>query len=788
MSELSPAQEAKFLNRNPPTFRCEAVRRIAAETFGLEGEFKLLVSERDQNFRIQAARGEQYVLKIANVDEDPDVVDLQIRGLLHVAMVDPGMPVPRIVRTKAGEASTWVEGSDGTLHIVRALTYLPGTDLGKMPLTPALLRNLGGAIARLGRALRGFSHPAARHELLWDLQRAPQLRPCTSHIADKADRMRVERVLDEFIADVLPGLVRLRAQIIHNDANGDNVVVAPDAPDQIAGIVDFGDMIHTALATDPAVAAADLLMGGDIIGPMCELLAGYDMVLPLEDEEIDVLYDLVLARCALTAVIIAWRNSVPSGPGYLESYGPAAHSAIETLLTLGRAQVRARLRDACRFPPYCPKPGEQAVSDDVHALVTQRHRLLGSTLELSYERPVHVVRGEGPWLFGADGSRFLDAYNNVPQVGHAHPHVSRAVARQAAVLNINTRYLYRIVLDYAERLLATMADGLDACLFLNSGSEANDAAFRMAKLVTGNEGALVMENAYHGMTESMDALTPYSHPCRPLQTHVRTLLAPDPYRGPYKKGAPDLASNYAADADRAIADLAKVGLKPAAFMIDSGFTSNGIPDVPDGYLARVVEKVRAAGGLVIADEVQIGFTRSGTHFWGIQMHDVVPDFVTLGKPIGNGYPLGAVVTTRTILERFCAETGFFSTFGGNPVGCAAGIAVLDVIEREGLMENARITGDYLREGLLGLMNRHTWIGDVRGMGLLVGVELVRDRQTLEPAGPETERVLNHMRDNFVLVGREGPHGNVLKIRPPLAFQCEHANILVDALDKALAAL
>jgi 4-aminobutyrate aminotransferase-like enzyme len=223
-------------------------------------------------------------------------------------------------------------------------------------------------------------------------------------------------------------------------------------------------------------------------------------------------------------------------------------------------------------------------------------------------------------------------------------------------------------------------------------------------------------------------------------------------------------------------------------MIDSGFTSNGIPDVPEGYLARVAEKVRAAGGLVIADEVQIGFARSGSHFWGFQRHGVVPDFVTLGKPIGNGYPLGAVVTTREILERFGAETDFFSTFGGNPVGCAAGIAVLDVIEREGLMENARLTGDSLRQRLLGLMNRHTWIGDVRAMGLLVGVELVRDRQTLEPAGAETERVLNHMRDNLVLVGREGPHGNVLKIRPPLVFNREHAEIVADALDKALAAL
>ena len=788
MSDLPAVQEIKFLDRNPPTFPEQEARRIAAQLFGLEGEFKSLTSERDQNFRILAARDAQYVLKIANVDEDLDVVDLQVRGLLHVETVDPGMPVPRVVLTKAGEPSTWVEDPGGARHIVRALTYLPGTDLGGMPLTPALLRNLGGALARLGKALRGFSHPAARHELLWDLQQAPRLRPHTSHIADKADRIRVERVLDDFIADVVPGLARLRAQIIHNDANGDNVVIAPDAPDQIAGIVDFGDMIHTALATDPAVTAADLLSVDDMIEPMCELVAGYDAVLPLEDEEIDVLYDLVLARCALTAVIIAWRNSASGGPGYLESYGPHAHAKIETLLTLGRDQVRARLRDACRFPPYCPKPGEQVAGDDVDALVARRHRLLGATLDLSYERPVHIVRGEGPWLFGADGSRFLDAYNNVPQVGHAHPQVARAIARQAAALNTNTRYLYRIVVDYAERLVATMPDGLGTCLFVNSGSEANDAAFRMAKLVTGNASALVMENAYHGVTDAIDALTPYDHPRRPLQPHVRTLASPDPYRGPYKKGEGDLAAHYAADADRAIADLAKAGLKLAAFMIDSGFTSNGIPDVPEGYLARVAEKVRAAGGLVIADEVQIGFARSGSHFWGIQRHGVVPDFVTLGKPIGNGYPLGAVVTTRENLERFGAETDFFSTFGGNPVGCAAGIAVLDVIEREGLMENARLTGDYLRQRLLGLMNRHTWIGDVRAVGLLIGVELVRDRQTLEPAGSETERVLNHMRDNLVLVGREGPHGNVLKIRPPLAFKREHAEIVADALDKALAAL
>ena len=599
MSKPSPCQEIKFLERNPPAFPEREARHIAEDLFGLEGEFKPLVSERDQNFRIQTA-DEQYVLKIANVDEDPDVVDLQVQALLHIERIDPNVPVPRVVRTKAGQASTWVEDSVGAEHIVRILTYLPGSNLGEASLTPDLLRNLGKAVAQLGKALRGFCHPAARHELLWDLQQAPRMRAYTSSIEGKADRQRVERVLDDFIANVLPRLARLRGQIIHHDANGDNVVVYPDAPSQIAGIIDFGDMIYSALAADPAVTAADLLMGGDIVEPMCELVAGYDTVLPLEDEEIDVLYDLALIRCALTAVIIAWRNSLPNGPEYLDSYGPVAHRAIERLLTLGRPQVRTKLRKACRFPPYYPKSSEQAVDVDLDELVARRHRLLGAALELSYERPVHVVRGEGPWLVSADGSRLLDAYNNVPQVGHAHPHVSRAIARQAAALNTNTRYLYDIALDYAERLVATMPMQLAACLFVNSGSEANDAAFRMAKFVTGNEGALVMQNAYHGITDSVAALTPYGHFSRPLPPHVRTLASPDPYRGLHKKGESDLATQYAVDADRAIADLGKAGIKPAAFMIDSGFTSNGIPDVPEGYLALVAEKVRAAGGLVIA--------------------------------------------------------------------------------------------------------------------------------------------------------------------------------------------
>ena len=266
---------------------------------------------------------------------------------------------------------------------------------------------------------------------------------------------------------------------------------------------------------------------------------------------------------------------------------------------------------------------------------------------------------------------------------------------------------------------------------------------------------------------------------------MQTVISPDPYRGPYQDKNDDLANLYAADMDRAIADMAKSGNKPSAFMIDSSFISNGIPDVPDGYLAKVVDKVRKAGGLIIADEVQAGFGRLGADMWGCNVHGFTPDFVTLGKPVGNGYPLGVVITSPEILNAYINETELFSTFGGNPVACAAGMAVLDVIENENLIANAFKTGNYLIEGICALMDRHPIIGDVRGRGLIIGVELVKNRETKEPATKETDRMLDLMKDNGVLVGNEGPHGNVIKIRPSLVFREEHADILIKSLDRSL---
>jgi 4-aminobutyrate aminotransferase-like enzyme len=325
-------------------------------------------------------------------------------------------------------------------------------------------------------------------------------------------------------------------------------------------------------------------------------------------------------------------------------------------------------------------------------------------------------------------------------------------------------------------------------VFVNSGSEANDLAWRMAKAFTGNSGGLAMEFAYHGVSEAIDAFSPSNAPDHWQAPHIRLLPAPDLYRGILGPDVAEPGGRYAALAEPLIADLQARGHGVAAAMVDSAFMTNGILDAPSGYLAGIVQRVRKAGGLFIADEVQSGFGRMGTAFWGHRHHGVTPDFITIGKPAGNGHPVGAVITRPEILSHFLKAGPFFSTFGGNNVACAAGLAVLDVIRDESLVQNAREVGAHLRQGLRQLMERHTLIGDVRGVGLATGVELVRDRKTKEPAGPETLRLLNLLRDEGALVGGEGKFGNVLKIRPPIVFTREDANVAVAALDRALAKL
>jgi 4-aminobutyrate aminotransferase-like enzyme len=422
----------------------------------------------------------------------------------------------------------------------------------------------------------------------------------------------------------------------------------------------------------------------------------------------------------------------------------------------------------------------EGLNAEIASLVARRQATFGASSVLVYQRPIRMVRAEGIWMFDADGRRYLDVYNNVASVGHCHPRVVEAIAKQAATLNTNTRYLYDNVHDYAERLLKTFPARLSNIVFTCTGSESNDFALRLTKSFTGGAGFIVTETAYHGNTEAVTEVSPSSFKTRSVPPHVRTVPAPDLYRHPTN----DVGARFAEDVAKAVADLEGNGVKFGGLLVDSIFSSDGIYADPAGFLKRAVDVVHQAGGLFISDEVQPGFGRTGTAMWGFQRHGVEPDIVTMGKPMGNGFPVGGVVTRPEILEAFCETTGYFNTFGGNPVAAAAGLAVLEVIEDEGLVENANKIGGYFRAGLRDIAVRHPSIGDVRGAGLFIGIEFSLPGTT-DPDVAAASYAINALKERGVLIGAAGAYGNVLKVRPPLCFSRDNADLFVETLDAVL---
>jgi 4-aminobutyrate aminotransferase-like enzyme len=419
-------------------------------------------------------------------------------------------------------------------------------------------------------------------------------------------------------------------------------------------------------------------------------------------------------------------------------------------------------------------------------MIERRHRLLGAAYKLFYDNPVHIVKGEGVWLFDADGRKYLDMYNNVPHVGHCHPHVVEALTKQIATLNTHTRYLHDNILDYAERLTGKFEDELDLAMFCCTGSEANELAMGIARTHTGGTGFIATSFAYHGNTLATFEITTSDIPEDERPDHIAVVPVPDTYRGLYK--GPDAGEKYAAHVHEAIETLERRGVKLAAFIIDTIASSGGVVAPPPGYLAAVAGIIRDAGGLFIADEVQPGFGRTGRNFWGYQADGFVPDIVTMGKPMGNGHPLAGIVTRSGIVEEFAARGRYFNTFGGNPVSCAAGLAVLDVLEQEGLQANALDVGQYLVDGLRSLAQRHEAIGDVRGTGFFLGLEFVEDRELKTPATALTKRVVNELRNRGLLTGSIGPDANILKLRCPMVFSRANADYALEIIDATLAAL
>jgi len=532
--------------------------------------------------------------------------------------------------------------------------------------------------------------------------------------------------------------------------------------------------------------------------------------------------------------LVILRHNPPNGPEFFTLYGHLAREAFDALQPgrhIKRCQQFARIGDVHEnggwtphlhfqiitdlldhhtdFPGVAPASQRSvwlSLSPDPNLLVgipaerfprheptasetlSARRELLGKNLSISYQHPLKIVRGWMQYLYDDTGRAFLDVYNNVPLVGHSHPRVARAVLQQIALLNTNTRYLHDNVNRYAERLTRLLPKPLSVCYFVNSGSEANELALRLARAHTNREDVIVLEHAYHGHTTTLIDISPYKFNGpggRGRKLWVQVAPIPDDYRGQYRRDDPQAGRKYAQQVAQLLENMRAEGRQPAAFIAETLPSVAGQIVFPPNYLAATYKHVRAAGGVCIADEVQVGFGRLGTHFWGFETQQVVPDIVVLGKPIGNAFPLAAVVTTPEIAASFDNGMEFFSTFGGNPVAAAAGLAVLDVLEGDHLQENALSVGVYLIAKLKALQSKHAAIGDVRGSGLFLGVDLVLDRPTREPAPNQASYVVNCLRDRGILAGTDGPHHNVLKLRPPLIFSQADADLFVATLDAVL---
>ncbi len=731
---------------------------------------------------LQTAAGARFVLKVANAEEERQFLEQQNQLIRRFVGRNTDLDFPRIISTSSGEEIALLDGADSRRHFARLVTWLDGVCFAKVqPHTAHLLASLGRALAEMDAALAGFDRPAAHRFFHWDLRNADSVRSLIELLPDRR-RGLVQGFLREWEKI---DWTSLRFSVIHNDANDYNILVRTDGPagPRVSAIIDYGDVVYSATVCNLATALAYVMLDKpDPIRAAAQVVAAYQEVFPLNESEIDVLYTLAVTRLCFSVCIAAKQTRDAPDNEYLNISNQPVWSLLEKLPEILFDWPRRVFRFAAGLPVVNERFTPRRSATD---LLSDRRQSLGPSLSVSYKSPLHIVAGSRQFLFDATGRRYLDCVNNVAHVGHSHPYVVRAASEQMARLNTNTRYLHELLIEYSERLIATLPEHLHVAYLVNSGSEANELALRMARAHTHKTDVIVIDCAYHGNTSAMIDLSPYKfdgpggHGC-PSWVHKVSL--PDVYRGKHR--GVDAGARYAEEVAHAAQQAEPIG-GVAAFFGESAVSCGGQIILPDDYLRNAYAAVRAAGGVCVADEVQTGFGRAGTHFWMFETQGVVPDIVTLGKPIGNGHPLGAVVTTKEIAASFANGMEYFNTFGGNPVSCVVGLAVLEAINEEELQQNARDVGEYLKHRLIELKAKHRLIGDVRGHGLFIGVEFVRDSETLEPADREAAAVVERMKDRGVLLSTDGPFHNVIKIKPPLVFSHHDADTVIENLNEVL---
>lgn len=746
---------------------------ILEKEFSLkEVTVQLLNGYANKNYLV-TSRDRKFIFKTYSNLKLQESVEAENKMLLHLKskkVVD----IPEPISFASGVFSKLVS-LEGHTQLCRLLTFVEGTFLGDVKLNNDLAKSLGTYIAILNKTLSDFDHVAFRAKRSnWDLQYVLRNKTYLKHIASAQKRSWVTYFFQQYEQQIQPKLEEFRKSCIHGDFNEWNILTENK---DVIGIIDFGDASYTHLINEVAIATTYVCyLSEHPLKFTKALLKSYHGILPLEEKEVSVLYWLIAIRlCTSVCNSAHARVSNPKNE-YASISEEKAWNLLEKWLRIGPKKVENHFREALGFPK---KP-----VDTITAALFHRKKHLSKILSVSYQKPILMERAAFQYMFDADGNSFLDAYNNIPHVGHQHPKVVEAAQKQMTLLNTNTRYLYRHLSEYAERLLSKFPAHLNKVFFVNSGSAASDLAIRLAKAHTGHQHLLVMEHGYHGNTQIGIDISDYkfNNPRGQGQaSHIYKTTIPDTYRGQHTQNDGTAGIAYA---HVAIKDIKNLSEPLAAFIAEPIVGCGGQVPLAKGYLQPIYHTIRNQGGVCISDEVQTGFGRLGDVFWGFEQQEVVPDIVVLGKPMGNGHPIGAVVTTNEIAESFEKGVEFFSSFGGNPVSCAIGMAVLDVIEEERLQENAHKVGQYYQKCLHELQQHYPQIGDVRGSGLFLGIDIVKPGTTA-PDTALAQHIKNTLRERHILVSTDGPADNVIKSKPPLCFTKGNAEEVVANIGEIL---
>ena len=741
-----------------------ALELLLQSEFGLsEVSVKVLNGYANKNHLVKCAQGKFIFKTYSDYKNLQEVTNAESKMLLHLHAKGIS-EIPKPISFEDGSYLKILE-IDGQANLCRLLTFVEGAFMGDSPLTNKTIDSLGPYIANLNHALLDFDDLALRaQQSKWDLQHVMLNKKYIDAIPSAKKRSLVNYFFQQYEQMVRPKLTTLRKSCIHGDFNEWNILTEENL---VKGLIDFGDCSHTYLINELAIAATYIFYTSEDPLEFAEpLLKSYHAVLPLQEEEIAVMYWLIAMR--LCTSVCNSAHSAVSNPDneYASVSEEKAWALLEKWLRIGPQKAENCFRRAVGFPVRKVK--------SISTALDRRNTYLSKILSVSYRKPILMERAAFQYMFDANGNSFLDAYNNIPHVGHQHPKVVEAGQKQMGTLNTNTRYLYDLLPNYAERLLSKFPKPLNKVFFVNSGSAASDLAIRLAKAHTGFQNLLVMEHGYHGNTQIGIDISDYKFDNPKGQgqrPYIFKTTLPDTYRGEFNLDDGTAGKAYA---EKAIKNLPE---SLAAFISEPVVGCGGQIPLAKGYLQPIYRAVRGQGGVCISDEVQTGFGRLGNAFWGFEQQGVVPDIVVLGKPMGNGHPIGAVVTTDEIAESFEKGVEFFSSFGGNPVSCAIGMAVLDVIEEEGLQENALLVGNHYQKLLRELQTEYSCIGDVRGSGLFLGIDIIKPG-TKEPDTQLAHYIKNTLRERHILVSTDGPADNVIKSKPPLCFTQNNAEEVV----------